>query len=51
MKKVEKKRKYTHRKGRVIPAKHGSILDEIYHNLAPKIGPYKSKRRKNYSKI
>lgn len=42
----KKKRKYTHRKGKIVPLEHGSILDEIDHDLSPYAGGYKTKRKK-----
>ena len=42
-----KKRRYTHRKGKIVPIEHGNIADEIDHNLGgTPLSPYKAKRRK-----
>ena len=43
---VKKKRAYTHRKGKILPVQHGSIMDELDHNLSPDLGSYKTKRKK-----
>jgi len=43
---MAKKRKYTHRKGRIIPVRHGSILDDLDHASSPYGGPYKTPRKK-----
>jgi len=40
------KRVYTHKKDRMIPVEHGSILDELDHAMSPHAGPYKTKRNK-----
>ncbi len=44
----KKKRGYTHRKGKIMPVGHGSIMDEIDHTLSPTGGSYKTKKKKKY---
>jgi hypothetical protein len=39
------KRVYTHRKGRPMPVEHGSVIDELDHNVSPELGSYKTKRK------
>ena len=39
------KRKYTHKKGRIVTIEHGSIADEIEHDLAP-YSKYKTRRKR-----
>ncbi len=45
---ARKKRPYTHIEGRPIPVQHGSLLDEMDHDLGGSgASTYKTKRKKN----
>jgi len=41
------KRKYTHKKGRLVPVEHGSIIDELDHDMGGSpLSGYKTKKKR-----